>query len=230
MPPDTVAVISVNAGVPAHLTWRHGRLVESAIRKDPVDADTLALSRINLEGDDQADRTVHGGPDKALYVYPAAHLRAWAAEHPAYARVFVPGSIGENLTVEGWTEQDARVGDVWRWGEALVQIAQPRSPCYKLAARSGIPELTRLFELTGRSGWYLRVLRPAPAVPTRAPLELDVVERGPAHLTVAAAVALRRDTAPLELVERALAEPALADSWRGALAHRLEVVRGDRTA
>jgi MOSC domain-containing protein YiiM len=222
MPRALVRVVSVNAGRPAPLTHRHGRLVRSAIHKLPVDADHLALTDINLEGDDQADRTVHGGPDKALYVYPVEHLHAWAAEHPERAAVFDPGGIGDNLTVEGWTESSVRVGDVWRWGDAVVQVAQPRSPCYKLAARSGIPTLTRRFEETGRSGWYLRVLEPAAAVPTRAPLTLELVERSAQVLTIADATRLLRSGLPGAGLEAAVAHPDLAASWRRALQRRLD--------
>lgn len=227
MPPAPVRVVSVNAGRPAPLTRRHGRLVLSAIHKLPVDADHLALSAINIQGDDQADRTVHGGPDKALYVYPIEHLRAWAKEHPERADVFVPGGIGDNLTVEGWTENDVRVGDVWRWGDATVQVVQPRSPCYKLAARSGIPTLTRLFEETGRTGWYLRVLEPAPAVPTRAPLSLELVGRSPQVLTVVQATRLLRAGGSAEELEAAAAHPDLAGSWRRALERRIDLL-GER--
>jgi MOSC domain-containing protein YiiM len=223
MPRSLVAVVSVNAGRPAPLTRRHGRVVRSAIHKRPVDADVLALSRVNLEGDEQADLTVHGGPDKALYVYPVEHLHAWVGEHPGHEAVFVPGGIGDNLTVEGWTERTVRIGDVWRWGDALVQVAQPRSPCYKLAARSGIPTLTRLFEETGRSGWYLRVLEPG-TVPARAPLRLHLVERAASVLTVAEATRLLRAPRPLAALQRGATHPDLAASWRRALLRRLEAL------
>ena len=222
MPRALVRVVSVNTGRPAPLTHRHGRLVRSAIHKLPVDAERLGLSDVNLEGDDQADRTVHGGPDKALYVYPVEHLRSWAAEHPERAAVFVPGGIGDNLTVEGWAEGSVRVGDVWRWGDALVQVAQPRSPCYKLAARSGIPTLTRRFEETGRSGWYLRVLEPASAVPTRGPVALELVERSRQVLTIAEATRLLRGGLPRAGLEAAIDHPDLAASWRRALQHRFD--------
>jgi MOSC domain-containing protein YiiM len=226
----SVTVVSVNTGRPAPLTRRHGRIVLSAIHKRPVSASTLALSRINLEGDDQGDRTVHGGPDKALYTYPVEHLRSWAAEHPDRGEVFAPGGIGDNLTVDGWTEEEVRIGDVWRWGDAEVQVAQPRSPCYKLAARSGIPTLTRLFEETGRTGWYLRVLRPARSVPTSPPLHLELVRRSSAPLSVADATRALRPGAPLAAVERAASHPDLAESWRRALQQRLERVDRRRTA
>jgi MOSC domain-containing protein YiiM len=219
----TVDVVSVNSGRPAPLTRRRGKLVLSAIHKRPVDAACLALTSINLEGDDQGDRKVHGGPGKALYVYPVEHLRSWAAEHPDRADVFTPGGIGENLTVAGWLEDAVRIGDTWRWGDAVIQVAQPRSPCYKLAARSGIPTLTRLFEETGRSGWYMRVLQPAPAVPTAAPLHLEVIERGPAFLTVAGATRLLRGEGEPAEIAHAAAHPALAPAWSEALERRLSV-------
>jgi MOSC domain-containing protein YiiM len=225
----TVDVLSVNAGLPRHLGTRQGRPVESGIHKHPVDAGELRLDSTNLEGDRQADLTVHGGPDKALYVYPAEHLAAWtqelgAAGHAVEGR-FHPGAIGENLTVAGWDEERAWIGDVWRWGDALVQIAQPRSPCFKLGLRTGVPAILRLFEETGRCGWYLRVLRPG-RVPAGAPLTLEVVERAAAALSVRAAQRLARGRPEREALLRGLEHPALAVSWRLHLQDRLDLVDG----
>lgn len=219
MPPDTVAVVSVNTGQPAPLgTWQ-GEEVWSAIHKHPVAAPSLHLDTVNLETDRQADLTVHGGPDKALYVYPLAHLEAWA-ETFGDGDLFVPGAIGDNLTVAGVTEADVCIGDVWRWGEALVQVAQPRQPCFKLALRTGRPDMTRRFERSGRCGWYLRVLTPA-RVPTTAPFEVEV-SPDPRRLTVARAQRLtRRGGGTRDDVAVAAGHPALARSWRRALQHRL---------
>lgn len=225
-----VELRSVNTGRPARLGVDGGRVVRSAIHKHPVSVDTLELGATNLEGDRQSDLRVHGGPDKALYVYPAEHLEAWERELGAaghdVARLFVPGSIGENLTVAGWDEQRTHIGDVWEWGDALVQVAQPREPCFKLGLRTGIAVMVRLFETSGRSGWYLRVLRPG-TVPVRTPLQLRVVERDGRGLSVHAAARLLRGRPPRAQLEAAVDHPALAAAWRRGLQRRLALHDAD---
>jgi MOSC domain-containing protein YiiM len=173
--------------VPSVIATRHGQPILSAIGKRPVATATLRLDTLNLEGDRQADLRVHGGPDKAVYAYPAEHLTRWNAEFGIDATQdghFGPGSFGENLTTSGWLEDQVRLGDVWSWGEAVLQVTQPRSPCYKLAIATARPELIRRFVETGRSGWYLRVLRPG-VVPVAGPIL--VVERQADAPTVLAA-------------------------------------------
>lgn len=174
-----LAVVSVNVGLPREIgRLRSGEPVLSAIVKEPVTAATLYLDTLNLAGDRQADLTVHGGTDKAVYAYPAEHLPIWNAELGA---AFGPGSFGENLTTQGWLEDAVRIGDVWVWGDAILQISQPRSPCYKLATVTGRPDLLKRFVQTGRSGWYFRVLRPG-VVPVAGSLRL--IGRDPANLSV----------------------------------------------
>jgi len=177
---SSVGLVSVNVVEPEVIGTRRGRPVLSAIVKRPVAAATLRLDRLNLDGDRQADPRVHGGPDKAVYAYPSEHLPRWTAElggNPAFSA----GTFGENLTTTGWLEDDVRIGDVWRWGDALLQVTQPRGPCYKLAMATGRPEIIRRMLETGRTGWYLRVLRPG-IVPVGGPI--DVVERHPGAATV----------------------------------------------
>ena len=126
-----IDVLAVNIGVPNVLAEQHGQRIYSAIAKQPVEAGTaLWLSVGNLAGDAQADLVVHGGPDKALYTYPSEHLAAWSSE---LGEAFGPAPFGENLSTTGVTEADVCVGDVWRWDDAIIQVCQPRWPCFKLA-------------------------------------------------------------------------------------------------
>lgn len=114
---------------------------------------------LGLAGDAVGDTKVHGGPDKAIHLYPHDHYAAWAAEQPSMApHLSAPGAFGENLSVSGLTEADVCLGDVVALGGARLQIAQARQPCWKLGVRFGLPILPRLLQKTGRTGWYYRVL------------------------------------------------------------------------
>ncbi len=216
-----LAVRAVYAGRPSALGEHGGRAVLSAIVKEPVADAELELSTVNLAGDRQADLTVHGGPDKAVYVYPFEHYPGWRADGFDLA----VGEVGENLSTLGATEDQVRLGDRWAWGPAEVQVSQPRSPCYKLGMRVGRKDVIPAMLRSGRCGWYLRVLRPG-RVPTAGPMTL--IARDPAAPTVAelhAAAHARplpdQDPAYRRLVERAIARPELAASWRAMLEHRL---------
>ena len=217
-----IPLVSVNVGLPAPLGLRQGRQVRSAIRKTPSSAYRLRLEPEQLEGDRQADPTVHGGPDKAVFAYPLSHLQAFAAERDDAAH-FAPGSIGENLTVAEFDETTVHIGDTWRWGDALVQVAQPRMPCYKLAMRTGWPGIVRTFEQRGWSGWYLRVLEPGsvPVPGPGAPVLAMLESRDEHGLTVReASTLLHRDADPARL-RAANDHPTLAPSWADALRRRL---------
>ena len=147
-------VISVNVGLPKTIVWK-GHPVLSGIFKEPVEGRITAL-RLNLEGDRQADLSVHGGPEKAIYAYPAEHYDFWRSLLSEIA--LPPGSFGENLTVEGLTEENVHVGDCFQIGTAQMMVTQPRTPCYKLAAKFGRTDIVRHFLETGYSGFYLAVL------------------------------------------------------------------------
>ncbi|MFO7279250.1 MAG: MOSC domain-containing protein [Thermoanaerobacterales bacterium] len=216
-PSVTGVVAGVFVGRPRPLGRRRGRVVRSAIAKSRVDAPELELGTTNLAGDRQADLRVHGGPDKAVYVYPVDHYPAWRDEGFALD----VGDLGENVALAGLTERDVLLGDVLRWGEALVQVSQPRSPCYKLALHTGRRDVGPRMIATARCGWYLRVLAPG-TVPTSGAVEL--VERQPGApsvrdaFTVMFAADGERD---LALAERVLASPALGEGWRTPLAARI---------
>jgi MOSC domain-containing protein YiiM len=215
-PAPTAQIVGAFVGTPAQIGEVRGRPVVSAIAKAPVAAAELALSRTNLDGDRQADLSVHGGPDKAVYVYPAVHYPAWQADGFAVE----VGGFGENLTVAGLTEDDVRLGDAWRWGEALVEVSQPRAPCYKLSLHTGRKDVGPHMLATGRCGWYLRVLEQG-VVPTGGRLVLE--RRDPEAPTLAETFAAMFDderVATTDVVARVLASPALAAGWREPLLAR----------
>jgi MOSC domain-containing protein YiiM len=213
-----VRLVSVNVGLPRVIgVNRWGKPVRSGIAKAPVAASTLALDLLNLEGDRQADLRVHGGPDKAVYAYPAEHLPRWNAE---LGTAFGAGTFGENLTTAGWLEDEVCIGDIWVWGDALLQIAQPRSPCSKLATITGRRDLPRRLVRSGRTGWYLRVLRPG-AVPVAGPIE--VAARDPGGVSVLDA---HRASLPGALGrgerEAIAAVETLASAWRRVIEAHLD--------
>lgn len=149
----TPRVVSLNVGAVREIEWQ-GRLVTTGIWKYPV-AGRLALRGVNFAGDDQADRSVHGGPDKAVYSYAREDYDFWRGE---LGIDLPPGTFGENLTVEGVDLTHAMVGDRWRVGSALLEVAQPRLPCFKLGIRMGDPRFPKRFQAAGRMGAYLRVI------------------------------------------------------------------------
>ena len=152
----TPRVASVQVG---HVAPLGPQGVPSAFVKSAA-AGRVAVARLGLEGDAQADLRVHGGPDKAVYAYGAARLAEWSAEFPELATKFVPGCFGENLTIESLTEDDLCVGDVHGIGTARLQVCQPRQPCFKFALRFADKRLPKAMVRNGRSGWYYRVLTP----------------------------------------------------------------------
>jgi MOSC domain-containing protein YiiM len=124
----------------------------------PVHDGPAVLTRAGIVGDEQADLSVHGGPDKAVYAYAVHHYAAWRAEFPGHEPLFGPGGMGENLAIDGMLEADLCVGDVHRIGSARLQVCQPRQPCFKLALRFDDKRLPKAMVRSGRSGWYYRVL------------------------------------------------------------------------
>jgi MOSC domain-containing protein YiiM len=149
-------VVSVRAGRVAPLGPEG---VPSAFVKREI-AGAVKVGREGLEPDEQADHRVHGGPEKAVYAYPAAHYLLWASEFPEQAASFVPGAFGENLTIVGLAEADLCVGDVHLVGSVRLQVCQPREPCFKLALHLANKRLPKAMVRNGRSGWYYRVLTP----------------------------------------------------------------------
>jgi MOSC domain-containing protein YiiM len=212
--PRTIDLLAVSVGKPKVIgALSNGKPVRSGIRKERVTGDTIVAGKTNLAGDKQADPRVHGGPDKAIYVYPSEHLPIWTAEL-GFDAPLGPNAFGENLTIAGILETDACIGDVWKWGSALVQISQPRGPCYKLEIALDRPGLIPVFTQSGRTGWYLRVLKTGEA-PVDGPIEL--VERHPIGLTVWEANHARMIGTDEAVIEKALSVPELAHAWSRGL-------------
>src|SRR5579872_2629722 len=148
-------VLSVNVAMPRAVSI-HGKQVETGIFKTPVSG-PVAVGNLNLAGDGQADLSVHGGPDKAVYVYPSEHILHW--KQALHRDDLGPGSFGENLTVEGLSENEIAIGDEFAIGTARFVVTQPRLPCFKLALALETPSIPKTFMESGRTGFYLRVLQ-----------------------------------------------------------------------
>src|SRR5215470_7843723 len=146
---------SVNCGLPREVEW-HGRTVTTSIYKHPVPG-RIFLRMLNLEGDQQADLTVHGGRDKAVYCYPVEHYEYWKAELPG--RLLPMGTFGENFTVEGFAEDSIHIGDRFSIGSAEAVVTQPRLPCYKLGIRFESDDMVKRFLRSGRTGFYVAFIR-----------------------------------------------------------------------
>lgn len=205
-------VESVNVGrVSTIQLGRH--TVDTAIWKTPVSG-RVAVHGVNLAGDDQADRSVHGGPDKAVYAYAAEDTEWWETEE---GKVLGPGAFGENLSVRGIDLTEARVGEVWRVGSTLLEVRQPRVPCYKLGIRMHDPTFVRRFGHAGRPGAYLGILEEGDLGAGDA---IEVVERPDHDVTMGRFFnAILHDHRQLEGL---LAAPRLPEDWRE---HILGLVR-----
>jgi MOSC domain-containing protein YiiM len=215
----------VFVGRPSVLGTVRDKPVYSAIAKARVTGSSLALTELNLDGDDQADRTVHGGVDKAVYVHPTTNYAAWQSDGFAVS----PGDMGENVTVTGADENVVRIGDVWSWGDARVQVSQPRMPCFKLGMKTGRKDVIPAMIDSGRSGWYLRVLQIG-EVPTSGGMTL--VSRLPEAPTLAEVYAVcfanvahldsARRHAYFRLADKVFAIPELAAQCRAGLLSKVE--------
>jgi MOSC domain-containing protein YiiM len=208
-------VVSVNVGLPREVAW-NGEAVLTSIFKTPV-VGRVRVETLNIAGDRQSDLRVHGGPDKAVYVYPAEHYAFWREELPG---VDLPwGSFGENLTVEGLAEDRVSIGDELAIGSAAFVVTQPRMPCLKLAIRFGRMDMVKRFLKSGRSGFYLSVSREG-ELGAGDPVSLTP-SKGPT-ITVAEFVSIyATNGSDQELVRRATLVPAIPEGWRDYLHERL---------
>lgn len=212
---DRLEILDVRVGRPASIGTAGDHDVMSGIAKQSVDTAALELTTTNLVGDEQADRTVHGGTEKAVYCYPADHWPAWVAD----GFDFAAGSFGENVVVAGGVETEVRMGDVWRWGAALVQVSQPRAPCFKFAMHTGRLTSGPRMIATGRCGWYLRVLEPGPVDTDGG---FDLVRRETTVPTVRECFGvmfpgMRPEAEDPDTVARVLATGSLSTEWAGSV-------------
>jgi MOSC domain-containing protein YiiM len=211
-------LVSVNTGLPREVIWR-GRTVSTAIFKQPVQG-RIALRKLNLDGDRQADLSVHGGEYKAVYCYPFAHYDYWKGELPG--RDLPMAIFGENFTTDGLLESSVHLGDQFAIGSSQLVVTQPRLPCYKLGIRFQSDDMVRRFLASGRTGFYLAVMREGDA---GAGDEIKPIARDPNAVPVSEItrlyVAKRYGDDDVASVRRALRVEALPESWKGYFRERL---------
>lgn len=214
-------ILSINVGLP-RLVMRDGEPVSTGIFKEPV-AGRLMLRALNLVGDRQADLSVHGGPEKAVYVYPSEHYAFWKQELPEMDLPW--GMFGENFTTEGMFEPEINVGDRFRIGSAEVMVTQPRMPCYKLGIRFGRTDIIKRFLISERTGFYLSVLKEGEV---GAGDQIEMIAKNASGVRVVDVTRLfSSDKANVDLMRRAIATRALPDSWRDYFVKRLKVGRNE---
>lgn len=208
-------LVCVCVGVPRTVPYQ-AKTITTGIYKEPVVGETW-LRRLNLEGDRQADLNVHGGEHKAVYVYPSEHYSYWA--RVLGRNDLGPSQFGENFTVEGLLEEHLNIGDVFRVGEALVQVSQPRTPCFKLGVRMGDAGFIARFIAENRTGFYVRVLEEGRV---RAGDAITRVERAHDSISVHAAFRLRHGLGGTrDEYEQAARATHVLPNWRAAFAKRL---------
>jgi MOSC domain-containing protein YiiM len=204
-------IVSVNVGMPREAVWK-GMTVQTAIFKEPVDG-LVTISKLNLAGDEQADLTVHGGSDKAVYAYPTEHYEYWREELPKVS--FSWGNFGENLTTEGLREDTVCIGDRLKIGSAVLMVTQPRMPCYKLALRFDRDDMIKRFLISGRSGFYFSVIEPGEVT---VGSKVEILSRDPNRVTIVDIVRLYlSQTRDPELLQRATNVRALPGKWKAQL-------------
>jgi MOSC domain-containing protein YiiM len=211
-------VLSVNVGLPRKILF-NGQIITTAIFKDPVKS-PIILRKLNLDGDKQADLTVHGGLDKAVYSYPSEHYDYWRKQFPNTDLVW--GMFGENFTTEGLLEDAVNVGDQFQIGSAKLVATQPRMPCYKLGVRFGRMDVIRRFMASGRPGIYFKVL-------TEGEVQRDdkikIIRRDKNNVTVKDIVSLyiaRNDIDNIETMKRATKIRDLPEGWRHEFQQKIE--------
>jgi MOSC domain-containing protein YiiM len=208
-------IISLNIGEPKTVVF-NGKEVETGFYKGAVQGQ-LYLSTLKFQGDGQSDLVHHGGVDKAVCVYPHEHYPYWEKQ---MKRTLSTAAFGENLTVTGMLESEVHIGDIFKIGEAVVQLSQPRQPCYKIAGRHDVKDLTLRVQTTGFTGYYFRVLEEGTVAPSSLIERLTI---HPAKVTVAFANDIMyHDKKNADAVQKILAVDELADSWRVTFTKRLE--------
>ena len=212
-------LLSVNVGLPREFQWK-GKAIRTSILKAPV-AGRIGLTKLNLEGDQQSDLSVHGGVDKAVYVYPSEHYSFW---HEWLPEADLPwGAFGENFTTEGpLDDRTVRIGDRFRVGSAEFLVTQPRLPCFKLGIRFGRADIIKQFLQSGRAGFYLAVVEEGEVA---AGDSIKLLSRDEKGVTIADIVNLyaAHDTNP-DLLHRASELPALPENWRQYFRKRLSAL------
>jgi MOSC domain-containing protein YiiM len=211
-------LLSVNVGLPREVNW-YGQSVHTGIYKEPVDG-SVALRTLNLDGDRQADLSVHGGPYKAVYCYPLTHYDFWKKELPG--KDLPIGMFGENFTLDGFVEESIYLGDRYSIGSAEVVVTQPRLPCYKLGIRFEDDFMVKRFFASRRTGFYVAVTREGEV---GAGDEMKLVHSDPNRVPVSEIMRLYAEKqysgANVGAVQRALLVEALPESWKGYFREKL---------
>jgi MOSC domain-containing protein YiiM len=211
-----VKIISLNVAKPRRMVYK-GETINTGIFKKPV-LSRIALRTLNLDGDRQADLTVHGGPNKAVYAYPSEHYAYWRQEMPDAKLSW--GAFGENFTTTQLQEEDLHIGDRLRIGSAVLVVRQPRMPCYKLAAKFQRDDMIERFLHSERSGFYFSVEQEGEVGVGDS---FEVLSRASDGITIAEMNRLfSRDRYNEDLLRKAIATPALPQDWREYLAPRLK--------
>lgn len=209
-------LLSINVGLPQEFSWK-GKKVRTAIFKQPVFG-KIWLSHENLDGDRQGDPRSHGGQYKAVYAYPGEHYTFWRRQLPGFDLAW--GSFGENFTTQGLLEDEVCIGDVFQVGTAIVQVSEPRLPCYKLNLRFQREDILEKFQNSRRIGFYLSVLQEGQVTPGD---EITVVDRHVGGITISEALRLRVfDTNDIESLKNAVQDTALTPHWRQRFQRQLE--------
>ena len=207
-------VLSVNVAQPKIVARTDGAPVLSGIAKHPLSLPGVFVGMRNIDGDGQADLMVHGGLDKAVYAYAASHWPWWINEH---GLACAPGTFGENLTLESGDETEISIGDRFIWGDAELEVAQPRAPCFKFVLHTQRNDASHLMTLSGRCGFYLRVLREGVA-PADGALERTFASGAPSVREAFFAVLGKP---AVESLRNVMASPGLAKDWYSAVEKRL---------
>jgi len=209
-------ILSVNVGLPREVTWQ-GKVVMTGIFKEPVSTPVM-LRTLNLDGDRQADLTVHGGVNKAVYVYASEHYGYWRAELPG---VDLPwGMFGENFTTEGLFEEAVYIGDRFRISETEVMVTEPRMPCYKLGIKFGRHDIIKRFLASRRTGFYFAVVRGGMVGAGDA---IKLIGREQQEISVADITRLYAfEKDDLKSLRRAIEVEALPENWKGYFRHQLD--------
>lgn len=201
-------LISLNVGLPREVEFE-GNLIKTGIYKSPKEG-RIALRRLNLEGDRQADLSVHGGPDKAVYSYPSEYYPFWRVQYPNIEMNW--GMFGENFTTSGLFEDEVNVGDEFEVGSSKLSAVQPRMPCFKLGVKFGTVTVIRKFFASGKPGIYFRVLREGEVA---AGDEIKMTKRDEHNITIKDIMKLyTSEKSNIEKLKNAVNVPALPESWR----------------
>jgi MOSC domain-containing protein YiiM len=208
-------IVSLNVGLPRRVVF-NGQVVTTGIFKEPTDGHVM-IRRLNLDGDKQADLTVHGGVDKAVYSYAAEHYDYWRGKLPSMDLPW--GTFGENFTTQGLLEDNINIGDTLQVGSAKLVVTQPRMPCYKLGVRFGRMDIVRRFMASGRPGIYCKVLEEGEVVKGD---KINIISKDKNNITVIDIIRMyNRDQGDIEIMKRAIKIGALPEGWKYEFLQRI---------